>query len=239
MSSLAANLHSIRQRITFACDRAGRPHGSVELMGVSKNHAAEAVAEAVRLGLTLFGENRIQEARSKIPLSPGSARWHFIGHLQSNKAREAVALFEMVQGIDSLDLAGELQKQAIKQSRRLQILAEVNIAGEESKFGWSPRDLLAVLPALASLDRLDLRGLMTIAPYSPDPESARPVFRRLRELRDECEQQLRSPLPILSMGMSGDLEVAIEEGSTMVRVGTALFGERPKAGPATPEHPHP
>jgi PLP dependent protein len=233
MSALAERLQSIRQRIASACDRSGRPVASVELMGVSKNHPAEAVSEAVQLGLTLFGENRIQEARAKIPLSPPSARWHFIGHLQSNKARDAVALFEMVQGVDSLELARELQKQAQKQSRRLAILAEVNVAGESTKFGWTPETLLAGLPAMASSDRLDLKGLMTIAPYATDPETARPVFRRLRELRDQCEQQLQCSLPILSMGMSGDLEVAIEEGATLVRVGTALFGDRPR--PIRPE----
>ncbi len=233
MSALAERLISIRQRIASACDRSGRSVASVELMGVSKNHPPEAVSEAVQLGLTLFGENRIQEARAKIPLSPPTARWHFIGHLQSNKARDAVALFETVQGVDSLELARELQKQAQKQSRQPAILAEVNVAGESSKFGWTPDALLGALPALSALDRLPLKGLMTIAPYAPDPETARPIFRRLRELRDQCEQRLQHPLPILSMGMSGDLEVAIEEGATLVRVGTALFGDRPR--PIRPE----
>lgn len=228
MSALAERLISIRQRIASACDRSGRSTTSVELMGVSKNHPPEAVSEAVHLGLTLFGENRIQEARAKIPLSPPTARWQFIGHLQSNKARDAVALFEMIQGVDSLELARELQKQAQKQSRQLAILAEVNVAGESSKFGWTPDALLSALPVLSALDRLPLKGLMTIAPYAPDPETARPVFRQLRELRDQCEQHLQHPLPILSMGMSGDLEVAIEEGATLVRVGTALFGDRPR-----------
>ncbi len=231
MSALAERLQSIRQRIASACDRSGRPASSVELMGVSKNHPPEAVAEAVQLGLPLFGENRIQEARAKIPLSPPTARWHFIGHLQSNKARDAVALFEMVQGVDSLELARELQKQAQKQSRQLAILAEVNVAGESSKFGWNPDTLLGALPALSALDRIPLKGLMTIAPYDTDPETARPVFRQLHELRDQCEQHLQHSLPILSMGMSGDLEVAIEEGATLVRVGTALFGDRPRPLP--------
>jgi PLP dependent protein len=239
MSALAERLQSIRRRIASACDRSGRPTASVELMGVSKNHPPEAVAEAVQLGLTLFGENRIQEARTKIPLSPPNTRWHFIGHLQSNKARDAVALFETIQGVDSLELARELQKQAQKQSRRVAILAEVNVAGESTKFGWNPEALLAALPAMATLDHLELKGLMTIAPYAPNPEPARPVFRRLRELRDQCEHQLQCKLPILSMGMSGDLEVAIEEGATLVRVGTALFGDRPRppASTSTPSQP--
>jgi pyridoxal phosphate enzyme (YggS family) len=215
----------------MACERAGRAVESVELIGVSKNHPAESVTEAVRLGLTLFGENRIQEAKAKIPLSPGSARWHFIGHLQTNKAKDAMTLFQMVQGVDSLDVAHELQKQAVKQARRMSILLEVNVAGESSKFGWHPDAVLEALPALNALDRLELRGLMTIAPYSTDPERARPFFRNLRELRDRCAERLGAPLPVLSMGMSGDLEVAIEEGSTMVRIGTDLFGSRPRPLP--------
>ena len=227
MSDLATNLDRIQSRIASAAARAGRNPADVQLMAVSKNHPAETVADAVRLGLTLFGENRIQEAKAKIPLSPGRARWHFIGHLQSNKARDAVALFEMIQGVDSLDIAHELQKQADKLSRRIGILLEVNVAGESSKFGWNPEAALAAIPALNELDRLELHGLMTVAPYSTDPERVRSVFTRLRELRDRCADRLGAPLPVLSMGMSGDLEIAIEEGSTLVRVGTALFGERP------------
>lgn len=227
MSELAERLERVRGRILAACERCGRDPAGVELMGVSKNHPASAVEELVSLGLTLFGENRIQEAKAKIPAAPGRARWHFIGHLQSNKARDAVALFEMVQGVDSLAIAEELQKQAAKQSRRLGILLEVNVAGESSKFGWNPDQVVEAIPAVNGLDRLELHGLMTIAPYSPDPGRARPYFRRLRELRDRCEQVLGAPLPVLSMGMSGDLEVAIEEGSTLVRVGTDLFGPRP------------
>lgn len=186
------------------------------------------------MGVTLFGENRIQEAKVKIPASPGRARWHFIGHLQSNKAREAVALFEMIEGLDSLDLAAELQKQAEKQARTVRVLAEINVAGESSKFGWNPDRFLEQLSDLNAFPRLELHGLMTVAPYSTDPERARPVFRRLRELRDEAAARLGAPLRVLSMGMSGDLEVAIGEGATVVRVGTALFGPRPKA-PVRPE----
>jgi pyridoxal phosphate enzyme (YggS family) len=228
VSVLAENLSRIQTRIAQACARAHRDPATVQLLAVSKNHPAAAVAEAVGLGLTLFGENRIQEARAKIPASPGRARWHFIGHLQSNKARDAVSLFEMVQGVDSLALAQELQKQAEKQARTLPILLEVNVAGESSKFGWNPGQLLESLAAINALSRLELHGFMTVAPYATDPEKVRPVFRRLRELRDQAAEQLGAPLPVLSMGMSGDLEVAIEEGATLVRVGTALFGERPK-----------
>ena len=228
MSELQENLTRIRSRIDQACERSGRQPDSVRLMAVSKNQPPERVAEAASAGLTLFGENRIQEAKVKIPLCPGQLEWHFIGHLQSNKSRDAVSLFHVVQGVDSLALAEELQKQAIKQARSLPILLEVNVAGESSKFGWNPDRLLAELLQLNALPRLVVQGLMTIAPYAVDPEQVRPIFRRLRELRDRCTDLLGAPLPVLSMGMSGDLEVAIEEGATLVRVGTALFGERPR-----------
>lgn len=228
MSELQENLTRIRSRIDQACERSGRQPDSVRLMAVSKNQSPERVAEAASAGLTLFGENRIQEAKVKIPLCPGQLEWHFIGHLQSNKSRDAVSLFHVVQGVDSLALAEELQKQAIKQARSLPILLEVNVAGESSKFGWNPDRLLAELLQLNALPRLVVQGLMTIAPYAVDPEQVRPIFRRLRELRDRCTDLLGAPLPVLSMGMSGDLEVAIEEGATLVRVGTALFGERPR-----------
>ena len=228
MSELQENLTRIRSRIDQACERSGRQPDSVRLMAVSKNQPPERVAEAALAGLTLFGENRIQDAKVKIPLCPGQLEWHFIGHLQSNKSRDAVSLFQVVQGVDSLALAEELQKQALKQARSLPILLEVNVAGESSKFGWNPDRLLAELPQLNALNRLEVHGLMTIAPYAVDPEQVRPIFRRLRELRDRCTDLLGAPLPVLSMGMSGDLEVAIEEGATLVRVGTALFGERPR-----------
>jgi pyridoxal phosphate enzyme (YggS family) len=228
VSELQENLARIRSRIDQACERSGRQPDSVRLMAVSKNQPPERVAEAASAGLTLFGENRIQDAKVKIPLCPGQLEWHFIGHLQSNKSRDAVSLFQVVQGVDSLALAEELQKQALKQARSLPILLEVNVSGESSKFGWNPDRLLAELMQLNALTRLEVHGLMTIAPYAVDPEQVRPIFRRLRELRDRCTDLLGASLPVLSMGMSGDLEVAIEEGATLVRVGTALFGERPR-----------
>ena len=225
---LAENLAAVQSRIAAACGRSGRDPAEVTLLAVSKNHTAEAVAEAVGLGLTTFGENRVQEAKAKIPLSPSRARWHFIGHLQSNKARDAAALFGTIESVDSLALAEELQKQAQKQAKTLKVLLEVNVSGESSKFGWVPDRLMESLGAINALQRLELHGLMTVAPYATDAEKVRPVFRRLRELRDRCADRLGVPLPVLSMGMSGDLEVAIEEGATIVRVGTALFGPRPK-----------
>lgn len=239
MSDLAANLENIRHRLAEACQRAGRDPAEVTLLAVSKNQPPERVTEAARLGLTLFGENRVQEARQKIPLCPGHLSWHFIGHLQSNKAREAVGLFGMIEGVDRPEVARELQRQATLQARRVPVLLEVNVAGESSKFGWDPDRLPAALAEWGAFDRLEIHGLMTVAPYATDPERVRPVFRRLRELRDRCADLLGAPLPVLSMGMSGDFSVAVEEGSTLVRLGTALFGPRPRPVRMAPESADP
>lgn len=235
---LAANLEHIRRRIAAACARAGRDPGSVTLLAVSKGQPPEAVRAAADLGLTLFGENKVQEAKAKIPLCPGRLHWHLVGHLQSNKARDAVHWFEMIQSLDRLALAAELQKQAEKAAKTVPVLLEVNVAGEASKFGYRPEQLLAELPDLNAFPRLEIQGLMTLAPWTPDPEKVRPVFRRLRELKAECEQRLGAPLAHLSMGMSGDFEVAIEEGATLVRLGTALFGPRSARPPAAGSDSH-
>lgn len=224
--TFAENLNSIQQRIAAACVRAGREVNSVTLLAVSKTHPPETVRAAVDAGQLLFGENKIQEAKAKIPLCPGRARWQFIGHLQSNKVRDAVQLFEMIQGVDSLAIAQEISKRAEQAAKTLPILLEVNVAGEGSKFGYAPEKLLAELNELNALPRIEVHGLMAIPPYSLVPEKARPYFQKLRELKLQCEQILGAPLPQLSMGMSGDFEVAIEEGATLVRVGTALLGER-------------
>ncbi len=232
---IAANLAGLRERIAAACARTGRDPASVTLMAVSKHQPPEAVRAALAAGLAAFGESRVQEAKAKIPLCPGRARWQMIGHLQSNKCRDAVALFSMIQSVDSLALARELNQHCDKAAKTMPILLEVNVAGEASKFGYAPAALLAQFEELSRLPRLEIHGLMTIAPYSPTPERARPVFRRLRELRGECEQLLGAPLPHLSMGMSGDFEVAIEEGATLVRLGTALFGARPRRPEPTAE----
>lgn len=229
---LAENLETVQRRILAACERAGRAPTSVTLLAVTKGHPPDLVREAAALGLTLFGENKVQEAKAKIPLCPGHLRWHMIGHLQSNKCRDAVTLFTMVEGVDSLALAQELDRWAERAARRMPILLEVNVAGESSKYGFQPATVLDHLEAINRLPRLEVHGLMTIAPWTPEPEKVRPVFRRLRELKTACEDRLGAPLPQLSMGMSGDLEVAIEEGATLVRVGTALFGERPRLKPA-------
>lgn len=225
--NLAANLDFIRQRVAAACARVGRDPGAVTLMAAAKTHPPEAVRAAARLGVVYFGENKVQEAKAKIPQCPGALRWHFIGHLQSNKARDAVELFEMVQSVDSLPLARELNKRCEAAGKRLPVLLEVNLAGEASKFGYAPDRLLAELPELNALPRLEIHGLMTVPPWKPVAEQVRPYFRQARELKERCERALGAPLPHLSMGMSGDFEAAIEEGATIVRLGTALFGGRP------------
>jgi pyridoxal phosphate enzyme (YggS family) len=224
--SLAENIDSIQQRIRAACERAGRPPESVTLLAVSKGQPPDLVSEAGRLGLTHFGENKIQEARAKIPLSSGKLRWHFIGHLQTNKCRDAVDLFEMIHSVDSLHVAQEISKRADQAGKTMPILLEVNLAGEASKFGYRPEALTAELLQMNALPRLEIHGLMTVPPWTSNAENVRPVFRQLRELKERCEQILGAPMPQLSMGMTGDFEVAIEEGATIVRIGTALFGPR-------------
>jgi PLP dependent protein len=226
--NLTDNLMSIQTRIRSACDRAGRSVDSVTLLAVSKTHPAETIKAATDLGLTLFGENKVQEAKAKIPNCPGRARWHFIGHLQSNKCRDAVELFSMIQCVDSLAIAQEINKRAEQASKTMPVLLEINVAGEASKFGYKPEKMLTELNTLNQLPRLEIHGLMAIPPFSPVPEKSRPYFRTLRELKIKAEDVLGAPLPVLSMGMSDDFEIAIEEGSTMIRVGTALFGARQK-----------
>jgi len=205
------------------------------LLAVSKSHPPETIRAAVACGQLHFGENKIQEAKAKIPLCPGRARWQFIGHLQSNKVRDAVGLFEMIQGVDSLAIAQEISQRAGQAGKTMPILLEVNVAGEASKFGYAPERLRAELLQLNALPRIEIHGLMAIPPYAPLPEQARPYFQKLRALKAECEDLLGAPLPHLSMGMSGDFEVAIEEGATMVRIGTALFGERLSSVRRAPE----
>ena len=231
--NLAENLETVRQRIKVACDRSDREPNSVTLLAVAKSQPSEIVAAAAKLGLNFFGENKIQEAKAKIPLCPGKLHWHFVGHLQSNKCRDAMELFEMIQSVDSLPLAQEINRRCEQAARRMPVLLEVNVAGEASKFGYRPEKLLAELKEIHAQPRLEIRGLMTVPPWSPEPEKARLFFQQLRELKTRCEQIVGVPLPHLSMGMSGDFEVAIEEGATIVRIGTALFGARPKLKPRT------
>lgn len=224
---LAASLQKVRERMASACQRAGRDPSAVTLLAVTKGQPPELVRAAADLGLNLFGENRVQEAKAKIGLCPGRLRWHLIGHLQTNKARDAVHFFELIQSVDSLHLAQEINKWADRAAKTMPVFLEVNVAGEATKFGYRPDQLLAELEALNALRRIELHGLMTMAPWTPEPEKTRPIFRRLRELKEQCEHGLGAPLQHLSMGMTSDYEVAIEEGATLVRIGTALFGARP------------
>jgi hypothetical protein len=223
---LAANLQTLRQRIADACQRAGRDESSVTLLAVSKGQTPEIIAAAADLGLSLFGENRVQEAKTKIAQCPGRLRWQMIGHLQSNKCRDAVSLFSMIQSVDSLALAVEINKWAGHFAKTMPVLLEVNVVGESAKFGYAPEKLPADLAAINALPKIEIHGLMTVAPHTQEPEKVRPVFRRLRQLKEECEKILGAPLPVLSMGMTGDFEVAVEEGATMIRIGSALFGPR-------------
>ncbi len=221
--SIPDNLRRVRERIAAACERAGRSPDEVTLVAVTKGFPAAAVAEAYDAGLRDFGENRVQEAVPKIEAlaaSGRSPRWHLVGHLQTNKVKLAVGLFAILHSVDSVRLAQAISRHARK---AVPILLEVNVAQEASKFGFSPQELPSALDEIARLPKLEVRGLMTVAPLTDDPETVRPVFRRLRELRDAAALQE------LSMGMTDDFEVAIEEGATMVRVGRAIFGPRPEA----------
>ena len=197
---LETNVRAVRQRIEAACARAGRDPNEITLVAVTKGQPPESVCAAAALGLTLFGENKVQEAKAKIPLCPGRARWHMVGHLQTNKCRDAVGLFEMIQSVDSLRLAEELNRRAEQAAKTMPILLEVNAVGEASKFGCRPDQLLADLDRINALPRLEIQGLMTVPPWAIDPEKVRPVFRQMRELKARCEQLLGAPLPHLSMG---------------------------------------
>jgi pyridoxal phosphate enzyme (YggS family) len=229
MDEIALNLERVRAQIAEAALRSGRSPNEVELVAVSKAHPAEKVQAAAEAGQILFGESRVQEARIKIPLLPSRLRWHFIGHLQKNKIRHALPLFELFHGIDSPALAEEMERIADEEGMRPRILLEVNLAGEASKHGFSAESLRRDLETILSLGRLSVEGLMTIPPLAPEAEMSRRYFVALRELRDQLETEFNLRLPQLSIGMSGDYPIAIEEGATLVRVGTAIFGPRSRA----------
>ena len=226
---LAETLGEVRAKVAAAARRAGRDPGEVEIVAVTKTHGAEVVEEAWRAGLRIMGENKVQEAAWKKPASPSGPEWHLIGHLQGNKVRHALGIFDFIHSVDSAKLAGRIDFIADEIGASPRILLEVNVSGEKSKSGMKPEEVEPTLRHIAeSCPRVTVEGLMTMAPFSENPEDARPYFRRLRELRDEMESKLGIGLPRLSMGMSGDYEVAVEEGATWIRLGTALFGDRPK-----------
>ena len=230
--SIAENLARVRQRIEAAARRAGRRSEEIALMAVSKTFPAERIREAYDAGLRLFGENRVQEFAGKVASLRNlhDAEWHLIGHLQTNKAVKAVELFAAVDSVDSLRLAQKLNTSAQQLGKKIKVLIEINVGSEAAKSGVGPesRELEELLSAAAELEHLEIRGLMTIPPFTEDPQQARPYFRKLHELRDQVAARRLAAvnMDVLSMGMSHDFEVAIEEGATCVRVGTAIFGER-------------
>jgi len=230
---IADRVAAVRERIARAAERASRRPGEVTLVAVSKTHPEEGVRAAFAAGVRDFGENRVQEAEPKVAatadLATSGLRWHLVGHLQSNKARKAAALFEVVQSVDSLELAERLARIGAETSRPVRVLVQVDLAGEETKFGLPEADLLPTLEALRGKEGLRVEGLMVLPPFLDDPEKVRPFFRRLRALGERAAAAGLLQGRELSMGMSHDLEAAIEEGATIVRVGTAIFGERSAA----------
>jgi pyridoxal phosphate enzyme (YggS family) len=228
MTSIAENLERVREQIAQAAAKADRLVDEIELVAITKTHPAEKVREAMEAGQNLFGESRVQEARVKIPDLPSSLRWHFVGHLQKNKVRHALPLFELIHSVDSLALAQDMNRIAEEDGAHPRVLLEVNVAGEGSKFGFVPGKLREEMELLLGLPRLSIEGLMTVPPLAEAAEMSRKFFVQLRELRGVLESEFDLRLPQLSMGMTNDFTVAVEEGATLVRVGTAIFGERSK-----------
>lgn len=231
VADLRARLEGINRRIQVSCQKTGREDSEITLVAVSKTVPPETIRTAIEAGVRVLGENRVQEAATKIPrllevAQKNEVEWHFIGHLQSNKARRALELFQTIQSVDTYKLAERLDRAAGELARRLPILIEVNLGGESSKSGLQEADLMPAIEQMVKLDNLDLKGLMAVPPYLDSAEELRPYFRRLRELRDKSRSLFGPGFTELSMGMSHDFEVAIEEGATMVRIGTALFGPR-------------
>jgi pyridoxal phosphate enzyme (YggS family) len=226
MVEIAENLARVREQIAQAANKTGRSENEIELVAISKTHDADRVREAHAAGQNIFGESRVQEARAKIPELPASLHWHFVGHLQKNKIRHALPLFELIHSLDSLVLAQEINRIAQEEGVNPRVLLEVNVAGEGSKFGFKPEALRAEMEPLLGLVRLSIEGLMIIPPLAEEAEASRRFFAQLRELRDTLEKDFDLKLPQLSMGMTNDFTIAIEEGATLVRVGTAIFGER-------------
>jgi PLP dependent protein len=229
--TVADNIAAIEAKLAVACDRAGRSRSDVTLVAVTKTRTAAEIDDAIRAGIIQVGENRVQEAMAKKPLVTLPATWHLVGSLQTNKVKKALELFDFIQSIDSLHLAVELQRRCEQMDRHVGSLIEVNTSAEGSKHGVTPDAVPDLVAELLKLNRLQLDGLMTIGPglAIEDPEASRPCFSVLRTLVEDCRQRFGVPLPHLSMGMSSDFEVGIEEGATIIRVGTAIFGQRPAA----------
>jgi len=226
MENIAENLERVRAQTTEAAKKSARSPDDIELVAISKTHEAEKVRAAFDAGQQLFGESRVQEARAKIPLLPSTARWHFVGRLQRNKVRHALPLFELFHSVDSVDLARDMNRIADEEGFHPRVLLEVNVAGEGSKIGFAPEMLREQMETLLELPRLTIEGLMTIPPLAPEAEASRRYFAALRGLRDQFAAQFKIELSHLSMGMTDDYRIAIEEGATIVRIGRAIFGER-------------
>ena len=230
---ISANLDVLKERIRQACNRSGRDPAEVALVAVSKTFPPDALREAIRAGVADLGENYVQELLGKREALAGEqVRWHFIGHLQSNKVKYIVPWVHLIHAVDDLSLAREIDRRAAKAERIAEILVEVNTTAEGSKFGVRPEEAEAFVRNLSVFEHLRVDGLMTIGPFLPDPEGSRPMFRTLRTLRDRIAEtgQQNAPIRHLSMGMTGDFEVAIDEGATIIRVGTAIFGSRTRKG---------
>jgi pyridoxal phosphate enzyme (YggS family) len=226
-----ANVDTLRHRMADACQRVGRAPGEVTLVAVSKTFSAEAIREAVHAGVTDVGENYVQELLAKREqLASEHIRWHFVGHLQSNKVRHLASWISLIHAVDSAGVAQEIDRRAARAGRVIDFLVEVNTTGEETKFGIAPDATVSFVRSLADLVHVRVAGLMTIGPFLPDPEGSRPMLRTLRHLRDQVRDlgQANVTMEHLSMGMTGDFEVAIEEGATLIRIGTAIFGSRVK-----------
>ena len=226
--TIADNFKTVMNRIAAAAQRAGRDPSSVKLVTVTKTVSIERVREALSSGATVLGENRVQEAKEKIEQLGPLASWHLIGHLQANKAKYAVKLFDLIHSVDNLELAAEIDKQAAKTGKVQDVLIEVSIAGEAAKAGVAIDEALSLVRQASKLSNIKIKGLMTMPPFSDNPEDSRPYFRKLKELSSIIDKENIPGVLMgeLSMGMSGDFEVAVEEGATLVRVGTAIFGER-------------
>ncbi|MFO7870863.1 MAG: YggS family pyridoxal phosphate-dependent enzyme [Kiritimatiellia bacterium] len=226
MSSFSERLAETEERVANACSKAGRAREEVKVLAVAKKFGPDKVREAYDAGLRVIGENRVQEARQKIPLCPGELSWHMVGHLQANKVKPAVKLFDMIHSVDSIRLLETVNRACEQEGRNLPVCLQVNVSGESSKYGMKPEEAADALKADANLPYVEITGLMTMPPFTPDPEDAAGYFARLRDLRDETEKETGAVLPELSMGMSHDFEVAVREGATWIRLGTSLFGER-------------
>jgi pyridoxal phosphate enzyme (YggS family) len=228
MSVIANNLERIKERIKSACARSNRKPEEINLVAVTKTVDIERIKEGITNGIKIIGENRVQDAKEKYSTIGDSVEWHMVGHLQTNKVKTALEIFSLIQSVDTIRLAEEIQKRASALNKKIPVLIEVNTSGEETKYGLNPEDLSSTITSIQTMSNISIQGLMTIGPglAIENPEASRKSFQLLYELKNKVETEFKIKLPCLSMGMSTDFEVAIEEGSNMIRIGTAIFGER-------------